>query len=218
MRNADFESLNALVKRGMDVNIVLPDGKTALMVAGKGGQAALVKRLLEHGAEVNTKNQNGGTALMFSAIKGDPATVAALLAAGADVNAVGSNGWSAMMVAAVKGHGEIIADLTKHNANPNAADVYGWTPLMRAAHEAREQSVDALLRCEDIDLHVVDDHGATALHHAARGGHAAIAERLVSSGANVAARDVKGKTPIDLARDAGFAELALLLLGKRSKN
>jgi len=55
-------------------------------------------------------------------------------------------------------------------------------------------------------------HGVTMLHVAARFGHVPIVETLLLRGADVCAKDDKGKTPYDKAQAAGFEEVAAMLV------
>ena len=203
----DFESVEALVAAGADVNVSFADGKTALMVVGKRGLSALVEQLLNAGAKVNATNHNGGTALMYAAISGDLRTITLLLDRGAEVDAVGANLWGALMVAAVKGHASIVAAFLQRGANPNLADVYGWTPLMRAASRNRIATVRRLLEDPRTDIAHRDDDGATALHRAAEEGYLEMIELLVELGADVNALDANGRsaaTRAELAAHPGM--------------
>lgn len=183
-------------------------GRTALMVAAGRGDADAVQRLLRAGADVNARNPNGGTALMYAAVNGDPETLQRLLDHGAKVNLAGVNGWTALMVAAAKGHAPAARLLLKAGADPGAADIFQWTPLMRAAYEGRTGVVRVLLDYRGAAVNAVDDKGATALHHAAAQGEKAICRLLLAHGARVMLRDAAGRTPVDIARQAGYPELA----------
>ena len=74
-----------------------------------------------------------------------------------------------------------------------------WTPLHRAAYENRIQVVKLLLEQDAIDVHLRDDHGATALHHAAANGNTEIVNLLIASGADTLVADSDGRTPATYA-------------------
>jgi len=57
-------------------------------------------------------------------------------------------------------------------------------------------------------------HGCTPLHCAARYGHKEVAELLIAKGADVNAKDTRGRTPIDLAINQGRKEIAKLLVSR----
>jgi ankyrin repeat protein len=68
---------------------------------------------------------------------------------------------------------------------------------------------------QGLDLHNTNNQGHNALHKAAYGGHKAVCEWLQEGpvGLDVQSQlcDVRGQTPCDLAKKAGFEELALWL-------
>ena len=66
-------------------------GDTAIMVASRVGNEALVLELVKRGAEVNARNENGYDALMYASILGHTAVVAMLLNHGADPNTRNEN-------------------------------------------------------------------------------------------------------------------------------
>lgn len=208
LKNEDFSHIEELVQRGADVNLTFDNGKTPLMVAAKHGQSELVTALLASGADVNATTDNGGTALMFSAIRGDLPTIEVLLSHGADTNALAKFRWTALMIASVKGHAGAAKILLEHGADGNARDAYGWTPLMRAVYENRGEVVSVLLENSSIDVNSRDDQSITALHLAAVKGYAPIARMLIDRGADPAAADLEGRTPVTMAQSKGHKEVA----------
>src|SRR5689334_2379100 len=61
-------------------------------------------------------------------------------------------------------------------------------------------------------LEVKDDNGLTPLFYAINGGDATVVAFLIRKGANVAAQDLKGQTPLHRAAEKGRIELMKLLL------
>lgn len=57
-----------------------------------------------------------------------------------------------------------------------------------------------------------DEHGQTALHHAARSGDASNVRRLVDAGTEIDARDADGNTPLHRAIQSGHAGAARALI------
>ena len=75
-------------------------GNTAIMVASRGGNEALVLELMKRGAEVNARSEEGGwDALMYASEYGNTAVVAVLLNHGADPNTRNQT-WTALGLAA----------------------------------------------------------------------------------------------------------------------
>ena len=211
VRINDIDTIDQLASTADNIDVRGTNGKTALMIAAKNGNARLVKKLLEAGADARAVNINGGTPIMFAAIDGDIKTIEILIQAGSEVSTRGSNGWSALMVAAGKGHVEATRLLINAGADVNTVDIYLWTPLHRAAYENRIKVVEVLLEQESIDIHLRDDHGATALHHAAGNGNTEIVGLLIASGANTEMVDSDNRTPATYAYDNGHQILAEVL-------
>ncbi|MFQ5993866.1 MAG: ankyrin repeat domain-containing protein [Acidiferrobacterales bacterium] len=207
----DFATIEHLIPQVNDVNLPARDGRTALMLAASHNRIDLMRKLLGAGARVNIENQRGGTALMYAAVTGDPAPMRLLLSHGAAVNATSDTGWGALMIVSAKGYIEIVQLLIAHGAEVNVRDIYGWTPLMKAAFEGRFAVVRLLLDQESVDLHAVDENGATALHHAAAVGHVKIARLLIAYGADIERKDGAGQTPLMIAAKQGRAEMIDLI-------
>jgi hypothetical protein len=118
-------------------------GETAIMLASKGGNEALVLELVKRGAEVNARNEIGCDALMNASRSGHTAVVAVLLNHGADPNTRNYN-WTALGLAAANDHLPIClllvaraADLYAVNAvngtGQNALEGYGSFKYLRLA-------------------------------------------------------------------------------------
>jgi hemoglobin len=105
--------------------------------------------------------------------------------------------------AAGAGCREVVASALRHGIAPDIPDSGGHTPLYRVANECGFETgpevVLALVRAgADVDARN-GVTGATALHMAARRGHAEIARALLDCGAAIQARDKKGDTPLQRA-------------------
>jgi ankyrin repeat protein len=74
----DTAAIEALLARGVPVDIPDPDGETALMKAIKANRPEAVKLLRRHGASISVKNKAGRSALDMAADKDDDALYEAL--------------------------------------------------------------------------------------------------------------------------------------------
>jgi ankyrin repeat protein len=211
VRSNNLNAISQLISTTNDVNQRGANGKTALMIAARVGDAVLVRKLLDAGADPHTTNINGGTAIMFAAIKGDIETITVLIKSRVDVSVRGSNGWSSLMIAASKGHVNAMRLILGAGADINTTDIYLWTPLLRAAYENRIEVTRVLLEHQHIDVQHQDEHGATALHHAAAKGNTEIVELLLRKGLKSDKTDFSGRTPVRYARDSGLHHLAQTL-------
>jgi uncharacterized protein len=107
------KQVEALLRKGTDVNAQNRQGRTALMFAIINLHAATVKKLLEFDADVNVQADGCGcTPLTLAACSGDIGITRALLRGGADARKVSGPGRTALMVAIEHGY-TAISELLK---------------------------------------------------------------------------------------------------------
>lgn len=200
--------ISRLAPATQDIDVRGTNGKTALMIAAKAGETALVEKLLLLGADPNAININGGTPIMFAAISGNATIIQQLIDANANIDARGNNGWSALMIAVAKGHLAATKLILDIGADINTQDIYLWTPLLRASYENRADIVRWLAHNKNVNINHQDEHGATALHHAAAKGFDEIVDILVDQGADLNIVDSFGRTPAVYAADSQHQTLA----------
>jgi ankyrin repeat protein len=125
------DTLKCLVRAGADVNSVVNNGLTALMLSIKCNNVEAVKYLLHAGADSNATTEGGKTALMYACSHGNNIkAVRYLLHAGADINAATEGGMTALMYACSCGGSDFAMLLISAGANIMAVNNVG-----RAAHE-----------------------------------------------------------------------------------
>jgi ankyrin repeat protein len=93
----------------------------------------------------------------------------------------------------------------------NAPDERGRTPLHVAAREGSLERAQLLLKKNRANPNARDMVEQTPLHAAARFGQTEVAELLLRSGADLEAKDMFGKTAMDLATKADHRETVELL-------
>jgi len=112
--------IDALIKRGADINAVNNDDDTLLMVAIKSGHIKVIQALLDRGADIHAVNDDGDTDLMLSIQRDiNPNVIQILLDQGADIHAVNNDGDTALMLASKMGNQKVIQILTQLAANKN---------------------------------------------------------------------------------------------------
>jgi uncharacterized protein len=144
-RQGNIDAVGLFLKAGMDPDVKINEGQTALEAATLANQVATVKHLLDNRADPNAKNRFNGTALMNATAKGHLEVVQLLLAKKADVQAQDNRGLTALMFAIWENHVEIARLLLEKGADVHTRDDNGWTALMRAAFRGHTNSVLILL-------------------------------------------------------------------------
>jgi ankyrin repeat protein len=171
-------------------------GKFGLVsIAADHGAWDVLRLLLSAGGDINACGRKGHSALQAAAGQGLMEIVRELLAAGADVKARGNR--DAVRDAVANGHEAVAMELIIAGAMPRVPGKHRILAVAAGAGLARV--VEALLGAEADpnfkETGLAED--ATALIAAAVGGHLGVVKMLIAAGANVAARDAKGRTALD---------------------
>lgn len=217
--NAHYDVAASLVERGADPNIGDNEAKMAALYAavdmntlaighgrpntkpsGKLSALDLIGRLLRHGADPNATLAaplmqrhhtagdrilgQGATPFLRASKTGDVAAMKLLVAAGAQPTATLPDGANALMLA---------SGLGWRDGSPAAPS------FDQGTEEAAIEAIDYLLEL-GLDINATTTNGDTALHAAVSGrGSAKIVRHLMERGANLDAKDKRGRTPLDLA-------------------
>jgi len=95
----------------------------------------------------------------------------------------------------------------------NAIRLYDFKSTIHQAADAGDLAKVKAFIQEGVDVNT-NVHGCTPLHCAVRYGHKEVAQLLIAKGADVNAKDTRGRTPADLAINEGRKEIAKLLMSK----
>ncbi len=187
-----------------------------LLRAAHLGDAAEVTRLATNSDARDARDGNGRTAVHVAAFASHEEVIAALAAAGADMNALDNDAYDAVTIAAVANDPQMLdAALAAGNRADNITSRYIGTALIAAAHLGHHEVVRRLIAA-GAPLDHVNNLGWTALIEAVvlgDGGpdHQKTVAQLVAAGADRSIADRDGRTPLELARQRGHAELVALL-------
>lgn len=225
--SADF--LAYLLNKGADVDKIVNESITSGgMLPYK--HPKIAELFLAHGAKIDTVTEWGNSALMLAVPDNQLDAVRFLAEHGANINIANALGNTALHLAAARNLTETSALLISKGAKVNVANADGNTPLHQAVRFTPQFDTARLLLKNGADTKARNAMGFTALHYAAsRGSDIAsdtkvagqdevmewqrpyeqateskplmeLIQDLVKNGADVRAKDAKGRYPIDLAR------------------
>lgn len=162
----------------------------------------LANKLLSEGRNVDEPDKEGATPLTAAIVRGRTQLATLLVARGADVNRrQKKNLETPLTLVAASGDVEMIKLFTDRGAQIEAATEGGDTPLALAARapiHVADEAV-ALLLGKGAQVDVPNKLGNRPLHGAVERGNAAVVKRLLAHGAQAAARNAAGDSPLTLA-------------------
>ena len=190
-----------LIRNGADLTITDNFKDTALHIAAETDQTASISELLDHGADINAQSSHGDTPLLFASRESNLAAVELLLERGANPRINNSKGLSALRFAVILKHPSLVKCLLVHGAQASAADAKGRTPLHYIFN--LEQFAGRSLILNLLDPAMFEDRSAVynAINSSANSFDrewASIFRLLLEHGADLEAKDVDGRTPLDL--------------------
>jgi len=187
-----------------------------LFAAVSDGDAAALESAIANGAEIDRRDTYGRSALHVAAYLGNHAAMRALVAAGADPDALEHDYYDIVTIAAVADDLETLKLALQLGCSPtNVTSRYRGTALIAAAHLGHLEVVETLIAA-GAPLDHVNNLGWTALIESivlGDGGprHTATLQALVEAGAAVNLTDRGGRTPLQLATERGYTEMARIL-------
>jgi uncharacterized protein len=179
----DIGAVKALLRRGTNLEVRDPQGRSPLMVATQGNHIELAKELIEAGADVNARDELQGTPYLYAGAEGRTEILKLTLAHGADLKSVNRFEGTALIPAAEKGHLENVRVLLKTDIDINHVNRPGWTALYEAVMRPRAGSET----------------------------YRAIVSALLDAEAEETITDKEGRTPEQRAREVGNDDLADLI-------
>ncbi|XP_051885869.1 palmitoyltransferase ZDHHC17 isoform X1 [Pristis pectinata] len=197
-----FDRCRELVEAGYDVRQPDKENVTLLHWAAINNRIDLSRYYISKGAIVD---QLGGdlnsTPLHWATRQGHLSMVVHLMKYGAEPSLIDGEGCSCIHLAAQFGHTSIVAYLIAKGQDVDMMDQNGMTPLMWAAYRTHSVDPTRLLLTFNVSVNLGDKyHKNTALHWAVLAGNTTVISLLLEAGANVDSQNIKGETPLDLAK------------------
>jgi uncharacterized protein len=180
----NVDALKSGLDKKVDINVTNRQGRTAIVIASLNKHYDCVQLLISAGADINKQDQTCFNPFLISCLNNDLTLLRLVLPAKPDLNCLSRFGGVGITPASEKGHVEIVRELLLHtDINVNHTNFVGWTPLLEAI--------------------VLNDGGAKQQE---------IVKLLLAHGANPHMTDKYGKSPLILAREKGYHEIATLLV------
>ncbi|WP_257282297.1 ankyrin repeat domain-containing protein [Endozoicomonas sp. ISHI1] len=219
----DLDQLENLLAEGVNINAVMDDNFTVLMLASCLGHRDIVERLIQAGADLNARTKNGNTALLLTARENIADCLKILIEANANLNARDKDGATSLFIAAWENNTDCVKILIKAKADLNLPRPDGATPLFIAAQRGHTDIVKLLIEA-GADLNVQTKDGATPLFITAAKGNTDSVKALIEAKADVNTRTKNGVTSLFIAAQEGHADIVKRLiqagadLNARTKN
>ncbi|XP_063009709.1 ankyrin repeat domain-containing protein 16 isoform X5 [Melospiza melodia melodia] len=200
---------------GMDMEVANGDYKRPLHEAASMGHLECVSFLLERGASVDCLKKADWTPLMMACTRQNLEVIKTLVEHGANPLLRNKDGWNCFHIASREGHPEVLHYLL--DVSPSCWDTEsttGRTPLHTAAMHGCSQVVELLLERCQYRGDSRDSCGVTPFMDALQNGHVGIArlllqrhqeghghtiQTLLSLGADLHAKDGKGRSALHAA-------------------
>uniref|UniRef100_UPI00398F4AE0 ankyrin repeat domain-containing protein 16 isoform X1 n=1 Tax=Pristiophorus japonicus TaxID=55135 RepID=UPI00398F4AE0 len=205
-----------LIESGASLTLKNKDGWNGFHIACREGTPEIIQYLLEVSPGIwDVESKIKRTPLHTAAMHGRFEAAELLLErCGYKPDAKDSCGVTPFMDAVQNGHIEIARLLLeRHRVSFSATDALGAQSLHRAAVTAQDEAVHFLVTELGVNVNEsATDLKLTALHYAAKEGHAGTIETLLTLGADVHAKDVKGRSALHMACAGQHAKCIRVLL------
>jgi ankyrin repeat protein len=193
-----IDSIQLLLQHGAETSHLPARFLTPLYLASIKGNIRIVSMMLGSGANVSAEGGYAKTPLVGACIAGHHLVVKMLAEHGADIRGTAPNGSALSGTAATHGRLEVLKYLLERDHTLiQHLDASGSTPFLLAAYHGQLNVVKYLFEKDHtLNLEFRNREEQTALWNAARQGHMAVVEFLVTNGANVNAVGENGSSPL----------------------
>jgi uncharacterized protein len=172
------------LRAGADLETRDDRGRTPLLLAAAESNLAVARLLVHLGADPDALDQRHDTPWLVTGVTGGVDMAELLLSAGPDLSIRNRFGGLSLIPASERGHVAYVRRVVKTGIAVDHVNDLGWTALLEAVilgdGSERYQDVVTTLLAAGADRNLADRDGITALEHAQRRGHRAIADLLRS--------------------------------------
>jgi len=197
----DLRRARSLIARGADVNAKDNTVQSAYLISTSEGYLELLNLTLQHGADVDSKDSFNGTGLIRAADRGHADIAGRLVQADIKINHINNLGWTALHEAIILGDGsrryvDTVRVLVAAGTDlrlPSQRDRI--PPLQHATsrgHSEIAQVLRAGLEADKPSKRLADRRLLAAVER----GDATAAALAIRAGANLEARDERGRTSL----------------------
>ncbi|ODT78802.1 hypothetical protein ABS71_01450, partial [bacterium SCN 62-11] len=180
------------------------------------GWEDLMRWLIRNGAQADGFEANVMAPVHVASAWSKGGTITFLSENNVALDPVGPQGWSPVHYAAYHGKQDCLEQLLTRGSDVTRLDVVGRSALHWAADRGHPEMVGYLLS-KNLDKDLPDGkYGRSPLHLAAAAGYGLVVRTLMMNGANEQLADKGGKTPINLAEEAGHKGLVAAMKHFRS--
>ncbi|MEY3442424.1 MAG: hypothetical protein RLZZ519_705 [Bacteroidota bacterium] len=233
-----------LLKKGANYRAMDVAGNTVMHYAAYGGNIEGLRMTAGGGIDINVRNLEGITPIHAAAVFSDVGVLQEIVGLGGDLRAVDNIGMNALHYAAAFGDRDRLDWILSQAPELNIAANNGYTPLDIARSAGNQDAVIylkrkggnyAIYRYEEM-INAIQTHQHDALRLiltdgadpnrkvdeyplliAVMAGDHASTELLLSAGAKIDVASKSGKTPLDIALEGGYPNIALSLRKKGAK-
>lgn len=183
-----------------------------LLLAAHKGDVIAMRDLLADGADVNVRDSRGRAPIHVAAFASEDDTLRTLAEAGADMNALEGQAYDVVTIAAVANDPELMSLAIELGNDPGlVTSPYEGTALIAAAHLGHVEVVTRLIDAGAPPDHINNLHWTAVMESVVLGDggpdHLGVLDALLTAGADRTLADRNGVTPLEHARNRGFAKM-----------
>ena len=170
------------LRAGADLEVRDGRGRTPLLLAVTENRLAVARLLVHLGADPDALDEQHDTPWLVTGVTGSVAMAEVLLPARPDLTIQNRFGGISIIPASERGHVDYVRRVLRTSIDVNHVNDLGWTALLEAVilGDGSKPYVEIvrILLDAGADPAIADRNGVTALQHAERRGHTAIARTL----------------------------------------